>query len=126
MRRSDAVSEPAPGSLRGVVIGLTLLVAMAVVTARLKKGGVGSARILGASAWFGRLTRGAPAERVRVMQSVRLTPRSSLHVVLWDGRELLVACADAGVSVLGSRLPPSDSDAPEAAATPPAAEGGAA
>jgi hypothetical protein len=127
VRRASEAGESAPGSLRGVVIGLTILIALAVVTARVKKSGLGNARNRGASAWLGRLARGAQADGVRVVQSVRLSPRSSLHVVRWDGRELLVACGDAGTSVLGSRVPPSDSDAPaESSAPPPTVKGGGA
>jgi hypothetical protein len=42
---------------------------------------------------------------LKLMQSLRLTPRSTLHVLQWDGEELLVGCSDTGVSVLARRAP---------------------
>lgn len=60
-----------------------------------------------------RSIRGASA--VRLVQSTRLTPRASVHVLEWDGRELLVGCAEDGITVLGERVSP----APQTEATAP-------
>jgi flagellar biogenesis protein FliO len=58
-----------------------------------------------AGAWRG-LWPAKRADALRVLQSTRLTSRSSLHVVAWDGREWLVGCGDGGgVSLIASRAP---------------------
>jgi len=47
-----------------------------------------------------------PAKRpdaLQVLQSTRLTSRSSLHVVQWNGQEWLVGSGDGGVSLIGRR-----------------------
>ncbi|RKP48425.1 flagellar biosynthetic protein FliO [Trinickia fusca] len=47
---------------------------------------------------------GAPTDAsARLVQSVRLTPKATMHVVQWDRREWLIACTDQTVSVLGER-----------------------
>lgn len=56
-----------------------------------------------APAWLTRWT-GLPettAQReIRRIASTRLTPRHSLHVVEWNGRQLLLGCTDQSVQLL--------------------------
>jgi flagellar biogenesis protein FliO len=56
-----------------------------------------------------RFTRSAG--RVRALQSVErlaLTPQHSLHVVRWNGREMMVATHPQGCSVLNAGAPKAD------------------
>lgn len=115
VRRAGERTGAGSGSLRGLVIGLTMLVALAVVTARLKKAGAGSGENGGPSAWLRLLSTRKKQDRLQVVESVRLTPRSSLHVVRWDGRELLVASGDSTISVLGSSVTASSPPGPDVA-----------
>lgn len=60
---------------------------------------VSSGRAGGLAGWQRR--GGAPAGRdLQVLQSTRLSGRTSLHVVQWRGRALLLACTDQAVTVL--------------------------
>ncbi len=45
------------------------------------------------------------SDGLRVKQSLRLTPRASVHVLDWDGQELLVASTNDTVTVLERRAP---------------------
>jgi hypothetical protein len=50
--------------------------------------------------WF------APAndpKGVRVLQSTRLTPRATLHVLHWDAKEWLVGCTEHSVTLIAQR-----------------------
>jgi hypothetical protein len=40
---------------------------------------------------------------LRLVHSLFLTPRASVHVIQWDGREWLVGCTDGGLLELGAR-----------------------
>jgi len=58
---------------------------------------------------------------LKVVQSVRLTPRASLHVIEWKGQQQLLACSEHGVQPISSPSPdaphsPSATDHPGAAA----------
>lgn len=48
---------------------------------------------------------------VRLLSTVRLSPRVSLHVVQWENRSRLLACTDSGVTVLGESDVPFDAQA---------------
>lgn len=64
-----------------------------------------------APAWLTRWTglpEAAAQREIRRIASTRLTPRHSLHVVEWNGRQLLLGCTDQSVQLLS-----------EAPATPP-------
>lgn len=68
----------------------------------------GLSRRRGDAAQAGALRGFWPAKRpdaLQVLQSTRLTSRSSLHVVQWDGHEWLVGSGDAGVSLIARRTP---------------------
>lgn len=58
---------------------------------------------------------------LKVVQSVRLTPRASLHVIEWKGQQQLLACSEHGVQAISSPPPevphsPSATERPGAAA----------
>ncbi|RAN48422.1 hypothetical protein RB25_11595 [Herbaspirillum rubrisubalbicans] len=41
--------------------------------------------------------------RLCLVQSTRLTPKSSVHVVQWDHKEWLLGCSEQGITLLGQR-----------------------
>lgn len=115
-------AETATGGGRAVA-GLSLSVAILVLAgaAVLRwKAGVrppassGAARGLGA--WLHRAGAGVAAERLRVLQSARLTAHASVHVVQWDGRDWLLGCTEQGMTVIEQRGSP-PSAGPGASAT---------
>jgi hypothetical protein len=69
-----------------------------------------------ASSWRRWLTPAGLSDGLRIKQSLRLTPRASVHVLDWDGQELLVACTETAVTVLERRVSPGD--AKDRAASP--------
>lgn len=74
------------------------LLAFAVIAAR--RNGL-SAKPAGA--WrmrFGSLPGTASSNEIQRLSSTRLTPRHSLHVVVWNGRQLLLGCTDQAVQLL--------------------------
>lgn len=48
-----------------------------------------------------RLMAARATPQLRVVESARLTPRSSVHVVQWNGQEWLVGCTEQGITVIG-------------------------
>lgn len=58
------------------------------------------------SPWTRWLAPVAANRPLRVVQSSRLTPRASVHVLHWDDKEWLVGCTEHGIAVLGQRAPP--------------------
>jgi hypothetical protein len=116
VRRALEQEASGPRSLRALVIGLTLVVTLTVLTLKWRKPG-GSARGTG-NGLLSLLSRGQPVDGIRVLQSVRLTPRSTLHVIRWDGKDLIVGCAEGAIAILGSRTPRAeDTSAAEAGRT---------
>ena len=65
--------------------------------------------VLKDSGWRG-LLPAARAGDLRVIQSVALTQRASVHVLEWDGREWLVACTERSFTELGQRRKPAAAD----------------
>jgi len=103
-----------------VVLVVTLAaLAAAVVVARRRGWGRRSeapgAETTWLPAWLGRRS-GAP---VTVVQSVRLGPGSTMHVVAWNGVEYLVGSGSSGVTLIGQHAAESPArssePAPEAA-----------
>lgn len=68
-----------------------------VMVRRRDKGGVVPTGWLGG--WRPLAEPGAPRE-IRRIASTRLTPRHSLHVIEWNGRQLLLGCTDQAVQLL--------------------------
>jgi flagellar biogenesis protein FliO len=56
-----------------------------------------------------RLMAARAASQLRVIESARLTPRSSVHVVQWHGREWLLGCTEQGITVIGQQPTPAAS-----------------
>ncbi|MGN8064564.1 flagellar biosynthetic protein FliO [Ralstonia sp. 22111] len=53
--------------------------------------------------WPVRVTAHPGSGGLRVIKSSRLTSKASLHVIDWDGQQLLVGCTENGLSVLSTR-----------------------
>ncbi|WP_435440411.1 flagellar biosynthetic protein FliO [Variovorax sp. RB2P76] len=56
-----------------------------------------------------RLMAARATAQLRVIESARLTPRSSVHVVQWHGREWLLGCTEQGITVIGQQPAPAAS-----------------
>jgi flagellar biogenesis protein FliO len=57
--------------------------------------------------WFSTLGSAlskGPQDDLRLVRTLRLTPRASVHVIEWDGRQWLIGAAENAVSVLGDRV----------------------
>ena len=59
-----------------------------------------AARSISGGGWRGLMAVRATAQ-LRVVESARLTPRSSVHVVQWNGQQWLLGCAEQGITVIG-------------------------
>ncbi len=107
--KRDAATSAFP-SVAGIII-LTLIMVSAFVTLQIlrRKGTTFDAvvtrlrRLTGAGA----ACAGSTQASIRLLSTVRLSPRVSLHVVQWENCNRLLACTDSGVTVLGeSQVPP--------------------
>jgi hypothetical protein len=101
LRRDEPAPGPGLGPLRsaGLAVALAALFGGAILLrGRGATSGRPAARLRW-PAWLG-LQAGATTRPMRVVQSQRLTPRASLHVVEWDGREWLVGCSEQGISLV--------------------------
>lgn len=56
-----------------------------------------------------RLMAARATAQLRVVESARLTPRSSVHVVQWSGRQWLLGCTEQGITVIGQQPAPAAS-----------------
>lgn len=101
--KRDAAASAFP-SVAGIII-LTLLLGSAFVYVQIlrRKGTSFETVVTRLRRVFGQgaSAAGAAQAGVRVLSTVRLTPRVSLHVVQWENRSRLLACTDSGVTVLG-------------------------
>ncbi len=113
VRRDGATTTEDRSPARALVL-TAMLAIIAVVVVRKYRVPLGASPLQGSkgsnllSRWFRPAVR---PDGVRLLHSLRLTPRSTVHVVQWDGRELLVGCSDQGVVLLGERnaaSPPGD------------------
>ena len=96
--RRDAESDVASAS--GVVVVLLLgILAILALRFALRRGGAkwDWRRMLGGS---------APQSGLRVVASMRLDARSSVHVVEWEGSRLLVARGEQSITLLATRDAP--------------------
>ena len=106
LRRDATVQSSTGGQLARAVAVLTVLLVAGVALVRVQRRSPASAAsgASGRLAWLRRVRwRGSSGGALRVVQSTQLTGRVSLHVVRWDGQEWVIACADQGISVIGSR-----------------------
>lgn len=60
--------------------------------------------------WLRALVPGSVDAPLRVVHSVRLTSRASVHVLRWDGREWLVGCTDHALTAIAQRSPPAEEE----------------
>lgn len=111
VRRGHEPGE-AGGRPLGLLVAAGILVVAGTVWARVRRrnSGPGTEARAGTAGWtWWRWLRTARSSGdARLVQSFRLTPRASVHVVRWDGKELLLGCADQAVTVLGERTLPSE------------------
>lgn len=115
------VSGAAP--LRWVLIlGVALVAGIVLVQGRRRAAAPRGAAPLGLGSSLGRWLRGAGADGgARLVQSIRLTPRASVHVLRWEGEDWLLACGEGPVTLLGRRAGQPDG----APACAPVADAGA-
>jgi len=83
------------------------LLACGVIAARRKqaKADAGARSVM---SWFrlGGLIDTASSREIERVSSTRLSPRHSLHVVVWNGKRLLLGCTDQSIQVLSEALAP--------------------
>ncbi|MEO6936652.1 MAG: flagellar biosynthetic protein FliO [Collimonas sp.] len=82
---------PAGGSILLCVLLLALLLCCIYAAWRRKGGDASKAR------WMAWLPAPSGNAELKVVASVRLAGRTSLHVIEWEGGKLLVSCGDEGV-----------------------------
>jgi hypothetical protein len=96
-----------------VVVVAGGLLAFAVVAARRRARPVEAKGL-----WWGRFGRffdAMPSREVQRVSSTPLSPRHSLHVVVWNGRRLLLGCTDQSIQLLAEAPAALDAEEPEPA-----------
>lgn len=111
-------SNPGSGAYRAVflILFLTALFGWVRWKQQFVRRSGSSATIRNWRTW---LITPANVTNLKVVQSTRLTPRASAHVLQWDGKEWLVGCTERSITVLGQRNLPIDSPTPGVEAPPP-------
>lgn len=83
---------------------------------RMGAAAVNSMQAGSAGAWWRWWSADARSGELRVLQSVQLTPQSSVHCVQWGERQCLLGANSGGVTLLAERpSPPAASASPEPA-----------
>lgn len=105
VRREKRSSVEGPSPFRALVLFAMLGVVGVIVIRKYRPqlGGSSASRGWGTRILGRWLTPGSREGGVRLVQSVRLTPKSTVHVLEWDGREILVGCNDQEMTLLGER-----------------------
>jgi len=83
-----------------LVLGAVMGCGVLVMRRKAGKGVQGSGRV---SAWgsvLGGLLNAVPSQEIQRISSTRLTPRHSLHVVVWGGRRLLIGCSENAIELM--------------------------
>jgi len=108
--KRESVETAFPSVAGIIILTLMLVSAFAYVQILRRKGTSLEAVVTRLRRLIGRDTRTAESTQaiVRVLSTVRLSPRVSLHVVQWENRSRLLACTDSGVTVLGETAAPSE------------------
>ena len=110
VRRDDSLAWQTGGvGVFGALAMVMLILALGVWW--LRRGGwaqVAGNDAAGGGGWR-RLMAARAATPLRVIESARLTPRSSVHVVQWHGREWLLGCTEQGITVIGQQPAPAAS-----------------
>lgn len=122
--RRDADTMLSTGGLGAFQALAVVLMLMALLAWVLRRKGLGQGSVAptSASGWLKWLAVPARPERLRVLESKRLTARSTLHLVQWGEAEWLIGCSDEGMEVL-ERRGPAPEVAPVAIATSASKEG---
>jgi hypothetical protein len=96
------------------IVLATGLIATAVLVARRRARPVSAARATSGAWWkqLGGLLDAVPSHEIQRVSSMPLSPRHSLHVVVWNGRRLLLGCTEQSIQLLAET--PSSTEAPEA------------
>jgi hypothetical protein len=117
--RRDPEDVGAGAGVGGVVLLVVLLAASGFALVHIRRS-MAAPRATRAwrSGWFRWFAASRAAGGVRLVQSVRLTPRASVHVVRWDDKEWLIGCADDSVQILGCRAEAAEPSPPAARAEP--------
>ncbi|PCE23740.1 hypothetical protein BWP39_29105 [Paraburkholderia acidicola] len=82
-------------ALLGVLVCIACFVATKLRSRRMSGASTANRRT-----WAARFGMASTDNPLRVVQSVRLTQRASVHVVRWGEREWLIGCTDQHLSVL--------------------------
>jgi hypothetical protein len=98
------------------VLGVMVLSVALIRARRAAASGAGARGLPGL--WAAWLRPSDAVGGLRLVQTVRLTPRASLHLVRWNDRELLVACSERGVEWLGGGAPAGAGDGAPPEPTP--------
>lgn len=106
--KRDAAGEgaaPANDAAWLALAAIGVLLAFALIVAR-KRGRAANST----GPWWTQLRSlldATPSHEIERVSSTRLTPRHTLHVVVWEGRRLLVGCSENAVALLAesSRAP---------------------
>lgn len=123
VRRDSAASGDPDFGGRWWALALPLggLLLYGVVIGRRRRGAKVSSDALGApgnatASWlrFGGWIDKVSSNEIQRVASTRLSPRHSLHVVVWDGKRLLLGCTDQSIQVL-SQTSGAGSGSPSAA-----------
>lgn len=91
------------GARAGAIVTLAVIAVVAAGALALARraGWLARQRPGGSSRGWRAWAATAAGERPLIhLQALRLTPRASLHLVRWRDRDLLVACSEAGVTVV--------------------------
>ena len=121
VKREQTSRDATSGDLRWVAIVLAMgLIAAAVVVARQRARSArsaASARVATGSWWrqLGGLLDTVPSREIQRVSSMPLSPRHSLHVVVWNGRKLLLGCTDQSIQLLAEAPTPAGAAQSEAA-----------
>lgn len=114
--KRDAAGEgtaPANDAAWLALAAIGILLAFALIVAR--KRGERTANSNGGPWWaqLRGLLGATPSHEIERVSSMRLTPRHTLHVVVWEGRRLLVGCSENAVALLAeSPRAPTPKDLP--------------
>lgn len=113
-RESESGNAPRESAwwLAGLgVMGAGVLLACAGPLRR-RRQQAGVTRGAGTPVWQRILGAGSPTRDVSVLSATRLTPRNSVHVIEWRGRQLLLGCTDQSIVLLAEApMPPGTDEA---------------
>lgn len=83
-----------------LVLGAVMGCGVLVMRRKAGKGVQGSGRVSACGSVLGGLLNAVPSQEIQRISSTRLTPRHSLHVVVWGGRRLLIGCSENAIELM--------------------------